>query len=214
MKEYELYIFDFDGTLADTVRGIKNAVVYALDHYGIKETDYKKLDAFIGPPLFESFKKLYGVSDERADELVAKYRERYKITASVESELYDGVVELLETLKSRGKTVAIASSKPRVFVDGISQYHGIDKYYDYIAAETFANRHSSKKELIAEVLENFGVTDKSKAIMVGDRFYDIEGAVGAGIDSAGAVYGFGTEEELVNAGATHILYSPLDLVNG
>lgn len=212
MKEYDYYIFDFDGTLADTVRGIKNAVVFALDYYGIKETDYEKLDAFIGPPLFESFKKLYNVTDERADELVAKYRERYKITASVESDIYDGVVDMLKSLRERGKTVAIASSKPRIFVDGISQYHGIDIFYDYIAAETFAHRHSSKKELITEVLEHFGVTDKAKALMVGDRFYDIEGAIGAGVDSAGAVYGFGTEEELRNAGATHILYSPLDLI--
>ncbi len=211
MKEYKYYLFDFDGTLCDTTPGIFNSILYALDCFGIKETDISKLHYFVGPPLFESFKTVYGVSDEDALWLIEKYRERYKIKAAEESALYTGIPEMLKNLKSNGKNIAVASSKPKLFVDEISKHLGIDIYYDFVSAEDFKNNHSSKKDLINACLSFFGNPDKSEVIMVGDRFYDIDGAKAVGIDSAGAVYGFGTEEELVNAGATHILHSPEEL---
>ena len=211
MKEYDYYLFDFDGTLCDTTEGIFNSIIYSLDCFGIKETDYKKLEFFVGPPLFESYKTIYNVSDEDAQWLINKYRERYKTKAAEESRLYDGIKELLKRLKENGKKVAIASSKPIVFVEEISAYHSIDKYYDFISAEDFKSNHSSKEDLINKCLAFFGNPDKESVIMVGDRFYDIDGAKAVGVDSAGAVYGFGTEEELVNAGATYILNSPEDL---
>ena len=211
MKNYDYYLFDFDGTLCDTTEGIFNSIIYSLDCYGIKETDLKKLEFFVGPPLFESYKTVYGASDEDAKYLIEKYRERYKTKAAQESRIYDGVKNMLEALKARGKKIAVASSKPKLFVDEISQFHDIYKYYDFVSAETFKNNHSSKKELINACLEYFGNPDKSKVIMVGDRFYDIDGAKASGVDSAGAVYGFGTEKELKNAGATYILHTPDDL---
>ena len=171
----------------------------------------KKLEYFVGPPLFESFKTVYNVSDEDALWLIAKYRERYKTKAAEESKIYDGIKEMLYRLKKAGKKIAVASSKPKVFVDEISAYHGIDTYYDFVSAEDFKNNHSSKKELIEACLKHFGSPDKAQAIMIGDRFYDIDGANATGLDSAGAVYGFGTEEELKNAGATYILSAPEDL---
>ncbi len=211
MKDYNYYLFDFDGTLCDTTKGIFNSIIYSLDCYGIKETDLKKLEFFVGPPLFESYKTLYNVSDEDAQWLIAKYRERYKVKAAEESELYDGIKELLKRLKEKGKKVAVASSKPKVFVEEIAAYHGIDTYFDFIAAEDFKSNHSSKEALINTCLDFFGNPDKSDVIMTGDRFYDIDGAKAVGVDSAGAVYGFGTEKELTEAGATYILNSPEDL---
>ncbi len=212
MKEYDYYLFDFDGTLCDTTEGIFNSIIYALECYGIKETDRKKLEYFVGPPLFHSFKTVYGVNDDDANWLIEKYRERYREKASEESLIYDGVKELLKTLHKKGKKIAVASSKPKKFVDEISQYHDIFKYYDFVSAEDFKNNHSSKKELIEACLDFFGNPDKSRVLMIGDRFYDIDGAKEAGVDSAGAVYGFGTEEELKNAGATHILFTLDDLI--
>lgn len=212
MKDYDYYLFDFDGTLCDTTEGIFNSVIYSLECYGIKETDREKLRFFVGPPLFESYKTIYGVSDEDAKWLIKKYRERYRVKAAEESALYDGVIPLLQELKNRGKKIAVASSKPKQFVDEISQYHDIYKYYDFVSAETFSNNHSSKKDLITACLEFFGEPDKSTVIMTGDRFYDIDGAKAVGVDSAGAVFGFGTLDELLKAGATHILNKPEDLL--
>ena len=212
MKDYDFYLFDFDGTLCDTTEGIFNSIIYSLDCFGIRETDRKKLEFFVGPPLFESYKAVYNVSDEEALWLIEKYRERYRIKAAEESAIYDGVKEMLGELKKRGKKIAVASSKPKAFVDEISKHHDIYKYYDFVSAEDFKNNHSSKRDLITACLEFFGNPDKSSVLMTGDRFYDIDGAKQAGIDSAGAVYGFGTEEELTNAGATHILHKVSDIL--
>lgn len=212
MKEYNYYLFDFDGTLCDTTEGIFKSILYSLECYGITETDMKKLNFFVGPPLFVGYKETYGVSDEDAHWLIAKYRERYRVKAAEESSIYDGIKELLVALKSKGKKIAIASSKPRIFVEEISAYHGIDKYIDFISAEELKSTHSSKEELINACLSFFNNPDKSEVIMVGDRFYDIDGAKAAGIDSAGAVYGFGTAEELTKAGATYILNAPQELL--
>lgn len=212
MKDYDFYLFDFDGTLCDTTEGIFNSVIYSLQCYGIEETDREKLRFFVGPPLFESYKTLYGVNDEDAKWLIEKYRERYRTKAAEESALYDGVPRMLQELKSRGKKIAVASSKPKQFVDEISQYHDIYKYYDFVSAESFSNNHSSKQDLINACLDFFGNPDKATVIMTGDRFYDIDGAIAVGIDSAGAVFGFGTLQELTDAGATHILNKPEDLL--
>lgn len=212
MKDYDFYLFDFDGTLCDTTEGIFNSIIYSLECYGIKENDMKKLEFFVGPPLFESYKTIYNVSDDDANWLIAKYRERYKEKAAEESKIYDGIREMLSELKANGKKIAVASSKPRTFVDEISKHHNIYQYYDFISAEDFKNNHSSKEDLINRCLDFFGNPDKTKVIMIGDRFYDIDGAKAVGIDSAGAVYGFGTKEELTNAGATYILNSPKDLL--
>lgn len=212
MKEYNYYLFDFDGTLCDTTEGIFKSIIYSLDCYGIKETDMEKLRFFVGPPLFESYKTIYKVSDEDANWLIAKYRERYREKAAEESAIYDGIKEMLKALREKGKKIAVASSKPKAFVDEISRYHDIYKYYDFVSAENFKNNHSSKKDLINACLDFFGNPPKDEVLMVGDRFYDIDGAKAVGIDSAGAVYGFGTEEELTKAGATHILNTPNDLL--
>lgn len=212
MKDYDLYIFDFDGTLSDTVPGVKNSVKYALSCYGIEETDDKKLDYFIGPPLYESFTTVYSADDETANGMIEKYRERYKVKACEESTLYDGIKEMLSALKAKGKKLAIASSKPLPLVEMIAKSLEIYEYFDYISAETYSHIHSDKCALITDALNALEVSDKSKVIMIGDRFYDIEGANKAGIDSAGALYGFGEEEELKGAGATYLLSSPKELV--
>ena len=212
MKEYKYYLFDFDGTLCDTTEGIFNSVIYSLKCFGIEETDMEKLRFFVGPPLFESYKTLYGVSDDDAKYLIEKYRERYRIKAAEESALYEGIREMLASLKARGKKIAIASSKPEIFVKEISDYHNITQYYDFISAEKLSNNHSSKEQLISTCLDFFGNPPKEDVLMIGDRFYDIDGAKAVGVDSAGAIYGFGTEDELRNAGATYILKSPDEII--
>lgn len=212
MKEYDYYLFDFDGTLCDTTEGIFNSVIYSLHCFGIEEDDREKLRFFVGPPLFESYKTLYGVSDDEAKYLIEKYRERYRVKAAEESSLYNGITEMLQKLKAKGKKIAIASSKPEIFVKEISNYHNISQYYDFISAEQLNKNHSSKEELINTCLDFFGNPTKESVLMVGDRFYDIDGAKAVGVDSAGAIYGFGTEEELRNAGATYILSSPDDVI--
>lgn len=80
-------LFDFDGTLFDTGEGILRSVQYALEGFGIRETDTARLRKFVGPPLFDSFTELYGMQPEQAQAATERYRERYQPIGVYECEI-------------------------------------------------------------------------------------------------------------------------------
>ena len=114
-KEYDIILFDLDGTLTESAEGITNSVIFALDKMGIKETDKEKLKAFVGPPLDESFMKYYGFDKEGAKEAIANYRIYYREKGIYEAPLYENVEKTLVQLSEVGKRLFVATSKPEVF---------------------------------------------------------------------------------------------------
>lgn len=205
-KRFETALFDFDGTLADTAAGIKHCALEALHAYGFDETDDERLRAFIGPPLVDSFLN-YTDDADTARKMVDKYREHYRAGGMFRCELYEGVADMLAELDAAGVTMAIASSKPGEFVDMILTHLGIRKYFRVISAPAVGHVNPTKCELINSALCSLGA-DRSTAVMVGDRMFDIEGAAQAGVFSIGVLYGFGCEEELTRYGADVICETP------
>jgi len=210
---FDYVIFDFDGTVADTGLGVKNAVKYAVREHGIPVGDESKLDYFIGPPLYDGFEHVYGVSPELANDLVDTYRVYYAEKGVYECEVYSGTMELLKELKEAGVKVAVASSKPKHFLDVAIPYIGADKYFDFIVGPELKNHNSNKSVLITKAMELMGAKDKSRVVMLGDRKYDIEGAHEVGVSAVGIEYGYGSKEELENAGADFIASSVENLKN-
>ena len=203
-RSYDTFFFDLDGTLTDSSLGITNSVIYALKKYGIEETDRTKLYPFIGPPLTVSFERYYGFSKEQSIEAVGYYREYYREKGLFENRVYDGLVPVLEELKRRGRTLVVATSKPEPFARKIIEHFGLNSYFDYVAGMEMDGGRGTKEDVIRYALDACKVTDKDKVLMVGDREHDVLGAKGAGIDCLGILYGFGTSEELENAGADYI----------
>ncbi len=204
MKKYSVILFDLDGTLTDPALGITNSVMHALSKYGIQIDDRTELYKFIGPPLHESFEKFYGFSREEAMKSVEYYREYYKEKGIYENSVYGGIKELLEKLKTSGRKVVLATSKPEVFAKEILRYFKLTEYFDYIAGANLDGSRTNKAEVIEYALSQSGVTDKSAVVMVGDREHDIIGANKNGIDSIGVLFGYGSREELKKAGASYI----------
>lgn len=203
-NNYDAVLFDFDGTVADTGKGIFNAVRYAVESLGFEPLTDASLRTFIGPPIYDSFKRECGMNDEQSEEAVRKYREIYSEKCIYEFELYEGIDALIRDIKANGIKLAIASSKPEKFIRRLVAQLGYDEIIDFISAPTFDEDHMSKRELINNAVNALGVK-KSRTIMVGDRLFDINGANEAGVDSIGAVFGYGSEEELKNAGATYLV---------
>lgn len=206
MKKYVL--FDLDGTLTDPKEGITTCVQYALKEMGIEEPDPDKLEPFIGPPLKESFKEFYHMSEEDALKAVEKYRERFQEKGIFENKLYDGIPAMLRTLQSKGMFLAVASSKPTVYVEQILEHFRIAKYFQVVVGSELDGRRVNKQEVIAETLKRlFGENpiQKDQVYMVGDRRFDIEGAKALRIDSVGVSYGYGSMEELKAAKADYIV---------
>ena len=201
----ELVIFDLDGTLTDPMLGITRSVQYALRHFGIEVTDLSTLCPFIGPPLKDSFREFYGMDDARAEEAIALTREYFAPKGIFENELYAGIPQLLEALRQGGARIAMATSKPAPFARRIAEHFAIDRYFDLIEGSTLDGTRTTKSEVLRLAIEGLGVTDPARAVMVGDRRFDIEGAAATGIESIGVLYGYGSREELEQAGATHIV---------
>lgn len=201
---YKSVIFDFDGTICDTGEGVKKSAKYALDAFNIPSDDWQTLDCFIGPPLLVTFQEQFNQSAADADLLVQKFRERYTNTGIYECELYNGIKQLLINLKDDGMKIGIASSKPQVFVETLLNKFAIAKYFDSVCATSFAADCESKQNIIARCLKELE-TEPKDALMVGDRFYDIDGAKADMVDGAGALWGYGTKFEFIECGAKYIV---------
>ena len=215
MKRYLL--FDLDGTLTDPKIGITTCVQYALKDQGIDEPDLDKLEPFIGPPLQQSFEQFYQMDEEHAKQAVAKYRERFSDVGLFENEIYKGIASLLRTLKKKGFHLAVASSKPTVFVEKILEHFKIAQYFEAVVGSELDGRRSAKDEVVKEALSQLakkaGVKSlpKDEIYMIGDRCFDVQGAKAMGVESVGVSYGYGSVEELMEAHADYVVQSVPEL---
>lgn len=203
MKQYIL--FDLDGTIIDPKIGITSSVAYALNKFNIHVEDLDNLCKFIGPPLKDSFMEYYNFSEEDAKQAILYYRERFQDKGIYENFLYENFEDLLIALKTQGKTLLIATSKPTVFAERILEHFNLRKYFDFVGGSNFDGTRANKSEVIFHVLKENSISDLSKAIMVGDRKHDIIGAKKAGLQSVGVLYGYGNYEELEASGADYIV---------
>ena len=212
MKNYLL--FDLDGTLTDPKVGICTCVQYALASFGIEEPDLDKLEPFIGPPLKDSFMKFYQMDEAQAEAAIEKYRERFSDTGIFENKLYAGIPEMIRALNSKGMFMAVASSKPTVYVQRILEHFQIAKYFRVVVGSELDGTRTSKDEVVTEALRQlFGdkPVEKDKVYMIGDRCFDVEGAHAIGVEAVGVTYGYGSMEELKEAKADYIVRSVEEL---
>ena len=201
-------LFDLDGTITDSGEGIINCVIYALERFGLPIPDRNSLRCFVGPPLHESFIK-QGIPAERAEEAVAVYRERYVPTGMFENTPYPGIREVLDNLKSGGHTLYVASSKPEWMCVEILKHFELDQYFEQICGATMDTSRTNKEAVIAYLMEQNGRPDNM--IMVGDTKFDVLGAKFHGIPCVGVSWGYGTVDEMREAGAAAIAFSMKEL---
>ena len=205
-------LFDLDGTLTDPGIGITNSVMYALKKFGIEITDRTSLYNFIGPPLMYSFQTFHGFSEEDSTQAVKYYREYFSVHGLYENEVYPGIPELLHELKQRGYHLVLATSKPEEYALEILRHFGLYDYFDFVAGATFDTTRVKKADVIAYALKETGITDLENTIMIGDRSHDIIGAKTFNLDSIGVLYGYGSEDEFKEAGATYIVNKPCEII--
>lgn len=214
MAKFNYVIFDFDGTVADTGEGILRSLQYSFEAMGDPIPDLGDLKKFIGPPVYYSYTTFYNVSEDKVDLYIKKYRERYSEKGIYESKVYDGIIELIEKLKSKGVKVGIASSKPERLIYAVADYLEITNLFDVIVGVKSDNsKHSTKAGIITQAMVDMEAEDKNEVLMVGDRKFDIDGAHEAGIKCCGALWGFGNEEEFREHNAEFIVETPLDVLN-
>ena len=207
---YATILFDLDGTLTDPFQGITNAVLYALGKLGICETDRQKLAAFIGPPLYSSFSEYYGMSTQEAVHAVAVFREYYTDKGWRENHPYTGIAQALKVLRGRGKKLYVATSKPETMALKVLEHFALLPLFEGVAGATEDESRVEKADVIAYCMQRFDIR-REGTLMVGDRKHDVIGAKKNMLPCAGVLYGFGSREELLAAGADLLVPTPAQL---
>lgn len=229
-SRFRYVLFDLDGTLTDPKEGICKSVQYALHQMNIEEPDIDRLEPFIGPPLEDSFMEFYHMSKEDAGKAIAYYRERFSAIGLFENIVYDGIPQMLKQLKEAGCYLAVASSKPEIFVKRILKHFHLDCYFDVVVGSELDGRRSRKEEVVEEALlqlyaleeaklkkTNPNQTERNKAwlngkesasyrnrtAMVGDRVFDMNGARAYGLHGVAVAYGYAPEGELEHSDADY-----------
>ena len=187
---YDIVIFDFDGTIADTKEGIMNGAKYALSKCGVSESEFGDLKRFVGPTLWYSFETFYAFDSNMQEKAVQYYRDYYKDRGIHEVCLYEGIEELLLKLKERNILVGIASAKHQKSVETTLDNLGIAKYFTTVSGSFMNGDRSDKAELISSVLDDLDLLsdNKNKVVLVGDSHTDAIGAQECGVDFIAALY--------------------------
>lgn len=204
-KKYDLILFDLDGTLLDTSPGIFNSVRYTEEKMGFNKIPNEKLPSFVGPPPKIMYQEVYSVDEETAFQAVRFHREYGREKAIYEAEVYPGIVELLKTLKINGYKLGVATLKSQPIAESVLGIHGLSPFFDCIVGMDL-NESLTKKDTVRLAMKR---TKSTAPVLVGDSQYDYEGAVAAGIDFVGALYGFGIKEKTTDYPT---IRQPLDLL--
>ena len=190
--KYQAYIFDMDGTLADTSPGVFEGVRRTMQALGEPPVPEEQLGRFIGPPLWTSFRETGKLPPERVAEAVELFRGYYSKTGIYESNLYPGMRELLTALQASGAALLVATLKLEGLAQTMVKHVGLDCFTAVVGADP--EGHRTKRDTIALGMELAGVTDPKRVLMIGDSEFDAIGAAEAGVDFCAALYGFGLDE--------------------
>ena len=207
MAKEKWVLFDLDGTLTQSEEGIWNCAKHAAKEMGFPEPDAATLRKFIGPPLLHSFREYLGMTAEQAEQAQTIYRARYTTVGMYENRVYPGVRTMMRILWNAGFRLGIVTGKPAYPTGKILEHFGLARYLSKVVCATDAR--AEKVHLIREALpEEYG-----EAWMVGDRCFDMEGGVQAGVHTIGAAYGYGSEQELLETGAEKLAYTPVEIAD-
>ena len=204
-------LFDLDGVLADSRLAITSCMNHALAEAGREPVAPESLYPLIGPSLSYGFASLLGVApdDPAVAECIASYRSVYAEASLRDTPTYDGVPEALDAIAATGARLGVATSKPRAFAEPLLEALGFSARLEAVFAPELDLHVESKTATVASALE--AMRPAGPATMVGDRHVDMEAARAHGLRAVGATWGFGTEDELLAAGADVLVAAPPEL---
>jgi phosphoglycolate phosphatase len=205
-------LFDLDGTLTDPAVGIFRSIEGALNELGLPVPGSNVLRRCIGPPLQRSFQTILGVPADKVGAAVTAYRHRYKEVGMLENTVYPGIPALLSTLAQGGCRLWVATSKPAAFAEPILEHFKLSKMFQRIYGSELDGTYSDKRDLLQHLLRTERLRPDS-AVMIGDREHDVIGANANSLPAIGVTWGYGTFEELIDAGAVHVADTPEQLRN-
>lgn len=194
---YTSILFDLDGTIVDSARGITASLAYTFEQLGRPVPSPAELLAYVGPPILDSFRDFAGMSTGEMAEALAIYRPRYLEQGALDSTVFPGVPEVLRDIHDAGIPLSLATSKPEAPATLMLQHFGLLDYFDIITGASVDEVRSAKADVVAEALARLTAigADLSRPVLVGDRIHDVEGAAAHGVPTIFADWGYGPASE-------------------
>lgn len=212
MKKYEYILFDLDGTVSASAPGIQKCIELTLREMGRPVPDLSDYSQYIGPPLTRTFRLLCGLTEEESFQALPIYRKYYDIHGTRENHLFDGMGEVLRTLKDSGLKLAVCSSKNERLTEDVTALLGVKDCFAALCGSREDGSRKDKEELIPYALGRLSCEDRTKALMIGDTYFDAEGAAISGVDFLGALYGYGDERDMKKYPAVGYVNAPAEIL--
>ena len=195
-------LFDLDGTITDSGPVIIASIAEALEHFGLPERTEEELLTLVGPPIRVGFRTILGIPEDEVDAVVAEYRARYN-ERMLQAPLFPGVADIIRDLHARGVPLAVATSKRQSLAVVIIQDAGLTPYFVAVRGASDDETRSSKVHIMEDALNELRAVDADleRAVMVGDRSYDVNGAREHGLPAILVSWGYAEADEGLDAHA-------------
>lgn len=210
---YQYIMFDLDGTLVASGKGVVSSVLYSLEELGVTPLPEAEMLKFLGPPLYHSYTTFMGMDEEKTHKAIDLYRKHYEKEGHLLSPPYDGIVETLTELKKRGKTLLVVTSKPINMARKIIHNNGLDSFFTDIIGPLPEEKTVEKDEMIRRAFKRNRITSGKDAVMIGDRQFDIWAAKKNHVDCIAVLFGYGSLEEFEKEGADYIIKQPDEILS-
>lgn len=204
-------LFDLDGTLTDPAEGIFRSLRHTLLQFGLQEVDEKRLKSFIGPPLYESFRTMYGFNEQQVQEAVGYYRAHHAQDITYGNKVIPGIMDLLLRLHNEGKNLYVATTKMSDFAHRVLTSFQLECFFTQVVGSNPDGTRTAKREIIGEILKSIPQDERNGVVMIGDTKYDLIGAKANGVKSIAVTYGYGSEAELRHENPEYLVHTVAEL---
>lgn len=210
MKKYDTLLFDFDGTLIDSIGDLHVACNHVLENYGFLKRSIDEIRTFVGNGLkMLVYKALPENKKDLLDEAYPLFRDYYFKNCCIKTRPYEGIIPMLENLKKAGFKIAVVTNKPDSAAKEITNTFLGDNI-SYVMGEREGIKRKPDSQMVLMALKELNCNTKN-AVYIGDSEVDILTAKNSGINCISVDWGFRSREELIKSGAETIISSPKEL---
>ncbi|MCH5299768.1 MAG: HAD hydrolase-like protein [Ruminococcus sp.] len=213
MAKYDYVLFDFDGTLSQSAEGVRLSLEKTIEKMGKPIPDLSDYSKYLGPPLVNTLKNLCGFSEDECNKGIEIYKGFYKTEGIKKNRLYDGMEEVLKTLNANNIPISVCSSKYELFAEKACDILDITKYFKAVCGSSKDGSRKEKADLIPYAVNRLGGKMTDKIVLIGDTYFDAEGARLTGIDFIAASYGYGEKSLMKKHGAKVFVNNPLEILD-